>query len=62
VVIFSGEKEHGHYRYTVYDPNYTDGPKKLDYDTTTRTFSYQPTFYFKGGPVEARAVYRGVLQ
>ena len=62
VVIFSGEKEQGHYRYTVYDPNYTDGPKKLDYDTTTRTFSYQPTFYFKGGPVEVRAVYRGVLQ
>ena len=62
VVIFSGEKEGRHYLYRVYDPNYTDGPKKLDYNTATRTFTYQPTFYFKGGAVEARAVYRGVLQ
>lgn len=62
VVIFSGEKDRGHYRYLVYDPNYTDGPKKLEYNTATRTFTYQPTFYFKGGPIEARAVYRGVLQ
>jgi hypothetical protein len=46
----------------VYDPNYTNGPKRLDYDPSTRAFSYQPTFYFKGGTVEARAIYRGVLQ
>lgn len=62
VVVFSvshtGTKDH----YLVYDPNYATGPKQLDYDPATQTFSYQPTFYFKGGPVEARAVYRGVLQ
>jgi hypothetical protein len=62
VVVFSGEKAGSDFHYRVYDPNYTDGPKQLDFDTTTRTFSYQHTFYFKGGPVEARAVYRGVFQ
>jgi hypothetical protein len=62
VVIFAGKHERGHFHYQVYDPNYTDGPKQLDYDVTTRTFSYQKTFYFKGGTVDARAIYRGVLQ
>ena len=62
VLIFSGQRSHGHVSYLVYDPNYSNGPKKLDYDVATRTFFYQPTFYFKGGPVSARAVYRGVLQ
>ena len=62
VVVIAGRRDQGRYRYQVYDPNYTDGPKKLDYDVATRTFSYQPTFYFKGGAVDARAIYRGVLQ
>ncbi|HEV3271109.1 MAG TPA: hypothetical protein VGZ93_02915 [Candidatus Methylacidiphilales bacterium] len=62
VVVVAGERDHGKFHYQVYDPNYTGSPKKLDYDANTRTFSYQPTFYFKGGTVEARAIYRGVLQ
>jgi len=62
VVVFAGRKDHDRVRYQVYDPNYSRAPKQLDYDAATRTFSYQPTFYFKGGPVTARAVYRGVLQ
>jgi len=62
VVVISGEKSHGKFHYRVYDPNYATAPKTLDYDPATRTFSYQTTFYFKGGPVDARAVYRGVLQ
>ena len=62
VVIYAGERDGGQYHYRVYDPNYTNGPKKLDYDVATRTVSYPPTFYFKGGAVEARAVYRGILQ
>jgi hypothetical protein len=62
LVVISGRKDGAHYHYLVYDPNYTDGPKHLDFDTATSTFTYQPTFYFKGGPVDARAIYRGVLQ
>jgi hypothetical protein len=62
VVVFAGRRDHGIYRYQVYDPNYAGGPKQLRFDAATRTFSYQPTFYFKGGSVTARAIYRGVLQ
>jgi hypothetical protein len=62
VVVISGHRDGAHYHYLVYDPNYTDGPKHLDFDAASSTFSYQPTFYFKGGPVDARAIYRGVLQ
>jgi hypothetical protein len=62
VVVISGRKDGAHYHYLVYDPNYTDGPKKLEYNARTETFSYQPTFYFKGGNVDARAIYRGVFQ
>jgi hypothetical protein len=62
VVIFAVQRDHQRYHYQVYDPNYAAAPKNLEYDADTRTFSYQPTFYFPGGPVSARAVYRGVLQ
>jgi hypothetical protein len=62
IVVIAGKKDHGRFLYQVYDPNYDSGPKKLEYDLVTRTFSYQPTFYFKGGTVNARAIYRGVLQ
>jgi hypothetical protein len=62
VVIIAGHRDGTHSHFLVYDPNYTDGPKKLDYDAKTMTFSYQPTFYFKGGAVDARAIYRGVFQ
>jgi len=62
VVIFACQREGNLYHYTVYDPNYANGPKKLEFDASLRTFSYQPTFYFKGGPVTARAIYRGTLQ
>ncbi|KAH0533735.1 hypothetical protein FGG08_007582, partial [Glutinoglossum americanum] len=48
--------------FQVYDPNYTDTPKLLTYDTAKKTFSYQKTFYFKGGPVIARTVYWSPLQ
>ena len=46
----------------VYDPNYTDGPRTLTYDTTTRTFSYGKTFYFPGGPVHVRYMYTSLLR
>jgi hypothetical protein len=62
VVVFGGERDGTRYHYHVYDPNYSNGQKKLEYDSASRTFSYQPTFYFKGGDVNARAIYRGVLQ
>jgi len=62
VVVIAGTRDHGRFHYQVYDPNYSGAPKQLDYDSDARTFYYQPTFYFKGGTVSARAIYRGVLQ
>ena len=62
LVIISGRHDGDKFHYKVYDPNYATGPRNLDFDIPSRTFTYQPTFYFKGGPVEARAIYRGVLQ
>ncbi len=46
----------------VYDPNYTDGPRTLLYDTVTRTFSYGSTFYFPGGAVHVRPMYTSLFR
>jgi hypothetical protein len=46
----------------VYDPNYTDGPRMLLYDTVSRTFSYDKTFYFRGGAVHVRLMYTGLFR
>ena len=62
VIVFAGRHDGHRYIYRVYDPNYADASKTLRYEADSRTFFYQPTFYFKGGSVSARAVYRGVLQ
>jgi len=67
IVIYAGTRDARGYHYLVYDTNYSDTSKggasrHLDYDPTTRTFSYEPVYYFKGGPVTVRALYRGLLQ
>ena len=46
--------------YLVYDPNYTDRPRTLQYDAATQGFSYEKTFYFKGGDVHVRPMYLSV--
>lgn len=62
VVVFDAEQQGDRIHYRVYDPNYIDGPKHLEFDLTNQLFTYQPTFYFKGGPVTARPVYRGYFE
>ena len=48
---------------TIANPTWDDVEREIGaLDAKTQTFSYQTTFYFKGGDVDARAVYRGVLQ
>jgi hypothetical protein len=61
VVIYSGTHDSTGYHYHVYDTNYRDAYKEMDYDPKTRTFSYQPVYFFKGGPVTVRSIYRGWL-
>ena len=46
----------------VYDPNYTDAPRTLVFDFASRSFSYDRTFYFAGGPVHARQMYTSLLR
>lgn len=46
----------------VYDPNYTDGPRTLLFDTITRAFSYGKTFYFPGGTVHVRPMYTSLFR
>lgn len=62
VVVFAAEQLKDRVHYSVYDPNYTDTPKILEFDFSSRVFSFQPTFYFKGGSVTARPVYRGYFE
>jgi hypothetical protein len=62
VVIYSGTHDRCGYHYLVYDTNYRDAYKHLDYDPQSRTFTYQPVYFFKGGPITVRALYRGWIQ
>jgi hypothetical protein len=62
VVIYAGTHDRAGYHYRVYDPNYCDRYSNLDYDPGSRTFSYQNVYFFKGGPVTVRSIYRGLLQ
>jgi hypothetical protein len=62
VVVYSGTHDAAGYHYHVYDPNYRDRFSHLDYDPGTRTFAFQKVYFFKGGPVTTRAIYRGLLQ
>lgn len=48
--------------YLVYDPNYADRPFVLKYDPNAMAFSYEHTFYFIGGPVSVRIIYKSFLQ
>ena len=61
VVVYTGRRDASGYHYLVYDTNYHDAAKHLDYDPQTRTFSFEPVYYFKGGPVTVRSIYRGLL-
>ena len=62
VLVYQAAHEQGCVRYQVYDPNYADAPKELQFDSATQIFTFEPTFYFKGGPVTPRAVYRGFFE
>jgi hypothetical protein len=62
VVIYAGTRDAAGYHYQVYDTNYRDAYKHVDYDPKTRTFTYEPVYFFKGGPVTVRSLYRGWLQ
>ncbi len=59
VVVYRQEsREPGKTVYRVYDPNYADGPRRLTYFPVERTYAFDETYYFKGGPVHVKPIYR----
>jgi hypothetical protein len=62
LVVYACTRDATTYHYLLYDPNYDDRPTHLDYDIKTRSFTFQPTYYFKGGSVNVRAIYRGLFE
>lgn len=61
VVAFASEEPStgGRTTFWVVDPNYTDRPRRLEYDPVTREFHFESTFYFPGGFVVVRPMYLG---
>ncbi len=62
VLVYSLTRKQGRFVYSVYDPNDSKTPKKLTYSPSNRSFSFQKTFYFKGGKVDVRSVYQSPLK
>jgi hypothetical protein len=59
VVVFAkcAARNSSRLHFLVYDPNYTDRPRRLTYDPSTKWFYYEMTFYFPGGKVNVRPLY-----
>ena len=47
--------------FVIYDPNEPQKPGTLTYNSTTRSFYFPRTFYFKGGKVNVYEHYKGLL-
>lgn len=59
VVVYRQESRNpGKTVYRVYDPNYADGSRRLTYFPAEHTFSFDSTYYFKGGSVHVKPIYR----
>jgi len=62
VLVYEAKHEPDRIRYKLYDPNYAELARELQYEPTTQTYIFGPTFYFKGGTVTPRAIYRGFFE
>lgn len=51
------EAENGDWIFTAYDPNLLDDPRRLRFSQADATFTYEPTFYFRGGGVNVLRIY-----
>jgi hypothetical protein len=58
VVVYRMErKANGDPRFWVYDPNYPGKAAWLDYRSVTRSFEFEPRWYFPGGQVNVMRLY-----
>lgn len=63
VLIYRKEKTEGdRVTFLVYDPNDHQKPKRLYFDAQRKTFSFQKTFYYQGGDLDLRPLYRSPIQ
>lgn len=63
VVIYKKEQTKGdRTTFLVYDPNDHQQPKRIFYDARRKTFSFQKTFYYQGGDLDLRPLYRSPIQ
>jgi hypothetical protein len=62
VLVYHATRESDLIRYQVYDPNYAVASKELQFHPATKLFTFESTFYFKGGSVTPRAIYRGFFE
>lgn len=62
VLVFKSEANDRCITYHAYDPNLTNRPQTLQYDPEKKEFSYNKTFYFRGGRVKARPIYLSHFQ
>ena len=62
MLVYAAERTAAAVRFTLYDPNDADTPVTLTWDRGARTFVFQQTPYWPGGPVRAYEVYRDLLR
>ena len=58
VLLFGARETDKEILFSVYDPNKPDSPKILNFDRTSRTFSFAGNDYWPGGRVDIYEIYR----
>lgn len=58
ILLFGAKETENEILFSVYDPNKPDGPKVLNFDRATRTFTFAANDYWPGGKVNIYEVYR----
>ena len=62
LLLYAAETSPNQTRFLAYDPNYSDSPTILTYDTADRRFALPPNTYFpKGGRVDVYRIFTGLL-
>jgi hypothetical protein len=61
IMLYALAETERDFQFEAYDPNLPGHPVKLHYDRASRTFSFPPTIYWAGGPVNVIEIFRGGL-
>jgi hypothetical protein len=59
IVLYNFIESEPGIEFDAYDPNISEHPVKLFYDRSARTFSFPPTLYWAGGPLNVYEMYVG---